>query len=272
MMLAGVSTIGGLMHVLMDLPTSYGTRPLSPFDWHWYAVDWMPIIDIYLLIALGAGLAFGRITPRIRRYNALIVLTLMAANYGLRGVAHHQALLLAPRLFGPALPQPCQPLPEKAVIDRWPRADTGKWIAPEGSRCLVEIAAIPTFLSPFTWRVLAQMSNAYEVRELDLFDRRLRDPVTDVHWRVRAWHPNHWAPVVERAAATSLGQVFLGFSRFPAVRWAVDGNGVTTVRWDDMRFTDTALAGDRRVRRRTLFTAMVRLDSDGRILEERLGR
>ena len=108
--LAGVSMIGGLLHVLMDLPTFYGTRPLSPFDWHWYAVDWMPIVDIYLLMALAAGLAFGGVSPRVRRHNASIVLMLMAANYGLRGVAHHQALLLAPRLFGPALPQPCRPV------------------------------------------------------------------------------------------------------------------------------------------------------------------
>jgi membrane-bound metal-dependent hydrolase YbcI (DUF457 family) len=273
MMLAGVAIIGVLMHVLMDLPTSYGTRGLSPFDWHWYAIDWMPIIDIYLLIALGAGLAFGRISPHLRRYNALIVLTLMAANYGLRGVAHHQALLLAPRLFGPALPQPCHlDAQSHSIIDRWPRADAGKWIGHAGSRCLVEIAAIPTFLSPFKWRILAQMSNAYEVRELDLLDRRLRDPAADVSWRLRVRYPNHWTPVVERAAATSIGQVFLGFSRFPAARWAVDGNGVTTVRWDDMRFADTAVSGDRPVRRRSLFTAMVRLDSDGRILEERLGR
>ena len=273
LILAGVSMIGGLMHVLMDLPTSYGTRPLSPFDWHWYAVDWMPIVDIYLLIALAAGLAFGRLSPRVRRYNAWIVLTLMAANYGLRGVVHHQALLQAPRLFGPSLPQPCRPVAETAsMIDRWPRPDTGQWTAPAGRRCLVEIAAIPTFLSPFKWRILAQMSNAYEVRELDLLDRRVHDPSADVTWRARERYPNHWAPAVERAATTSLGQVFLGFSRFPAARWVVDGSGVTTVRWDDMRFAGTPFAGDQPVRRRSLFTAIVRLDSDGRIIEERLGR
>jgi membrane-bound metal-dependent hydrolase YbcI (DUF457 family) len=271
--LAGVSVIGGLMHVLMDLPTSYGTRFLSPFDWHWYAVDWMPILDIYLLVTLAAGLAFGRISPRARRYNAVIVLTLMAANYGLRGAAHHQALLLAPRLFGPALPQPCHPVTEAAsIIDRWPRADAGSPVAPAGSRCLVEIAAVPTFLSPFKWRILAQMSNAYELRELDLLDRRFHDPAGEVSWRMRIRYPNHWGPSVERAAATSLGQTFLGFSRFPAARWTVDGSGVTTVRWDDMRFTGTVLGGDRPVRRRNLFTAMVRLDSEGRILEETLGR
>ena len=48
-MLTMVSAIGVLMHILMDLPTSYGTRLLSPFDWHWYGVDWMPIVDVFLL-------------------------------------------------------------------------------------------------------------------------------------------------------------------------------------------------------------------------------
>jgi len=32
-MLVVVSMIGVLFHILMDLPTSYGSRILSPFDW-----------------------------------------------------------------------------------------------------------------------------------------------------------------------------------------------------------------------------------------------
>jgi membrane-bound metal-dependent hydrolase YbcI (DUF457 family) len=272
-MLAVVSTIGVLLHVLMDLPTSYGTRPLSPFDWNWYAVDWMPIVDVYLLMALAAGLAFGRLSPATRCHNAAIVLMLMAANYGLRAVAHHQALVLAPRLFGPGLPQQCRPAADSPLtIDRWPRRDTGESAAPVGRRCLVEIAALPTFLSPFRWRVLAQMSNAYEVRELDVLDRRLRDPAADVSRRVRQRYPNQWTGIVKRAATTRVGQVFLGFSRFPAARWAVDGDGVTTVRWQDMRFAGTAIGGDQPVQRSNLFTATVRLSPDGRVLEQRLGR
>src|SRR4051812_21663139 len=43
--LVGISMLGVLLHVMMDFPTSYGTRFLSPFDWHWFAVDWMPIVD-----------------------------------------------------------------------------------------------------------------------------------------------------------------------------------------------------------------------------------
>ena len=58
-MLSMVAMIGVMFHVLMDLPTSYGTRIFSPFDSHWYALDWMPIIDVCLLVILIGGLALG---------------------------------------------------------------------------------------------------------------------------------------------------------------------------------------------------------------------
>src|SRR5205814_943670 len=106
-MLVAVSCIAVLCHVLMDLPTSYGTRLLSPFDWRWFAFDWLPIIDIYLIAALAAGLIFGRASSASRRRLAVIVLAAVAANYGMRAVAHRQALTLAPQLFGRPLPLPC---------------------------------------------------------------------------------------------------------------------------------------------------------------------
>ena len=270
-LLVVVSLVGAVMHVLMDLPTSYGTRSFSPFDWHWYAVDWMPIIDIYLLMALAAGLIFGRASPRAARLNAYIVLMLMAANYGVRGIAHHQALAVAPRLFGPALPAPCdQDNHPAAVVDRWPRVVPPD-SSPGGSGCLVEIAAMPT-RSPFRWRVLAQMSNAYEMRDVDLLDSRLRDPAFNLSWRVRVRYPNLWTPAVQRAAGSGLAQVFLGFSRFPAARSVVDSNGITTVRLVDMRFAGAVLAVDQPFRPPNIFTAIVRLDAAGRVIKQRLGR
>jgi len=273
-MLAVVSTIGVLFHVLMDLPTSYGTRILSPFDWHWFAVDWMPIIDVWLLAVLAAGLLFGGGSIAARRWNAVIVLTLMAANYGLRSAAHRQALVLAPRLLGPTLPQPCDPGAARfSVIDSWPRAPLAMPVHPEGKRCLVEIAAIPTLVSPFTWRIVAQMSNAYELYEVSLLDARFREPASDreVLWRRVRRYPNVWTPAVEKAADTHLGRVYLGFSRFPAVRTVDDPDGVTTVRWDEMRFADPAIPLNRPNQRLSLFTVTVRVGPDGRILEERLG-
>ena len=272
-MLVAVSIVGVLLHVLMDLPTSYGTRLLSPFDWHWFAVDWMPIIDIYLVMALVIGL-LGRPTPSQRRAKAAFVLLLMATNYGVRGAAHHQALEVAPRLFGPTLPLPCDaPASSTPVIDSWPRA-TAPSDPPPGRRCLVEIVAMPSFTSPFTWRIVAQMSNAYEIHEINLLDQRFREPElgSDAPWRMTLRYPNVWTPAVAKAATTRLGQVFLGFSRFPAARSAVDVSGATTVRWTDMRFAGGPLALDQAAPRALPFTATVRTSPDGRVIEEKLGR
>jgi membrane-bound metal-dependent hydrolase YbcI (DUF457 family) len=271
-MLVAVSMVGTLLHVLMDVPTSYGTRLLSPFDWHWFAVDWMPIIDIYLLMALVIGV-LGRPTPAQRRAKAAFVLLLMATNYGVRGAAHHQALALAPRLFGPTLPELCDtPASPAALIDSWPRRSPPSNPTP-GRRCLVEIAAMPSFTSPFRWRIIAQMSNAYEIHDIDLLDRRFGEPdqESEVPWRLTLRYPNVWTPDVERAARTHLGQVFLGFSRFPAARSAVDSKGIRTVRWSDMRFAGGPFALDQPVGRVAPFTATVRLAPDGRILSETLG-
>jgi hypothetical protein len=270
--LVAISMASTFLHALMDLPTSYGTRVLSPFDWHWFAVDWLPIVDIYLLMVLVASL-FGRATTAQRERRAAIVLVLMAANYGLRATTHHQALALAPRLFGPTLPDLCDaPPPTSSPIDAWPRPSPPSPPS-AGRRCLVEIAAMPSFTSPFRWRIIAQMSNAYEIHDVDLLDRAFTDPEngSEAPWRTTLRYPNMWTPAVTQAATTKVGQKFLAFSRFPAARSAVDSRGVTTVRWTDMRFVGGVLALDQPAPRTGLFTATVRLAPDGRVLEAYLG-
>ena len=271
--LLAVSLVGTVLHVLMDLPTVYGTRLFSPFDWHWFAVDWMPILDIYLLTVLVIGL-LGRPTPAQRRAKAAFVLLLMATNYGVRAASHRQALVLAPRLFGPALPPRCDPPATDApLVESWPRAPIQSTPS-SGTRCLVEIVAMPSFTSPFKWRIIAQLSNAYEIHDIDLLDGRFREPETGAEalWRLTLRYPNVWTPAVQHAATTHLGQVFLGFSRFPAARYAIDPQGITTVRWTDIRFAGGMFALDQPAPRANLFTATVRISPDGRVLEERLGR
>jgi membrane-bound metal-dependent hydrolase YbcI (DUF457 family) len=272
-MLVAASMIAVLCHVLMDFPTSYGTRLLSPFDWHWFATDLLPIVDVYLIIILVAGLLFGSASAAARRRNAAIVLVLMAANYSVRAVARHQAIGLAPRVFGPTWPQRCDGggHDDQALLSVWPREVNTT--PATGSRCLVEVAAMPSFFSPFRWRLVAQMSNAYEMHDVDVLDARLRRPpeAGDAPWRVVVRYPNQWTPAVQTAAAASISQVFLGFSRFPAARWVRDPRtGETTVRWVDMRFV-AGLTIDQRARA-GLFGATVRLDRDGRVIGEQLGQ
>ncbi len=272
-LLFAASVVGVACHILMDFPTSYGTRLLSPFDWHWYSADLMPIVDVYLIIILVAGLLFGSGSAAARRRNAAIVLALVAANYGVRAVAHYQAISLAPRAFGPAWPRRCDTAAhdDYALVSRWPREPPAAPVI--GSRCLAEVAAMPSFFSPFRWRLIAAMSNAFELHDVDVLDARLRRPLQpgEAPSRIAVRYPNQWNDAVRTAAAARIPQVFLGFSRFPAARSFTDSRtGETTVRWTDMRFA-AGLTIDQRVGRASLFTVTVRLDKNGRVLDQELG-
>src|SRR5262245_14788762 len=136
--LAALGVIGVFGHVVMDLPTSYGTPLFSPFSWRWFSTDWMPIVDIYLIGILTAGLVFGQMrstrtaTPAgggrtimssfdPRGRNAAIAIVLMLANYGVRAVAHDEALGQASEAFGPRLPQRCEGAESRlGLVNQWP--------------------------------------------------------------------------------------------------------------------------------------------------------
>jgi inner membrane protein len=275
-----ISMLGVICHVLMDLPTTYGTRLFSPFAWTWFTVDWMPIVDIYLLVILGIGLWLSLRAGRLARserqalgarsasYYAMLALVLMTANYGLRAFSHHEALALAPSVFGRALPPRCADgVPERTLIDRWPRPTAGDHRADAAGGCLKEIAAMPDFISPLRWRLIAQLSNAYEIRDVDLLARGLGDADTLDLGRTHVRYPNQWTPAVERASMSPIAQVFLGFSRFPAARSAIDAGGNAIVNWRDLRFIN---ASDRE-RPGGMFSVTVRIDPSGGIDSARLG-
>ncbi|HEY3043761.1 MAG TPA: metal-dependent hydrolase [Vicinamibacterales bacterium] len=253
MRLLAVSIIGVLLHILMDLPTSYGTRLLSPFSWRWYAIDLMPIIDVYLWMILAAGLLAGSWRPGARQKSAAIALALMAANYGIRVTAHQEALATAARVHGPALPAPCDPSAAfGSLLDSWPQSST--W-HPGSGRCLVDTAAIPSFGSPFDWRVIAQLPDEY----------------VEIYGDDAGRIPNRWTPQVAAAARTRTAQVLLGFSRFPAASAFPQPSGGTTVQFTDVRFAMGPAIRQLQARRSSLFTVTVRVGPHNEILEERLG-
>jgi membrane-bound metal-dependent hydrolase YbcI (DUF457 family) len=260
--LMAIAIIGVIAHILMDLPTSYGTRLLSPFSWRWFALDLMPIVDVYLLAILGGGLFFGRGSPERRRIGAAIALSLMAANYGVRIAAHQQALAVAAQTFGPGLPSTCGPqTPFRSLVDSWPRAE-GDHIATTGSgrRCLMDTAAIPTFLSPLAWRVIAQLPDAYEIYDVRLWQGP-RPAVRVV---------NQWTPVVVEAARTRSAQILFGFSRFPRAR-LFPGPPGSMVQFTDVRFEIAPEEAQAGPRRSAIFTVTVAFGPNGQVVEERLG-
>jgi hypothetical protein len=195
------------------------------------------------------------------------VLTLMTANYGLRGFAHQEALARAERLFGPTLPRACEAAQAPSpLLASWSGEATESGSGSDGSvsqgrSCVRETAAIPTFVSPFRWRVVARLSDAYELYDIDILDARLRSrtPPPELLTALSVRIPDQRNTLTDEAARTEGVRALLAFSRFPQARVLSDASG-SMVRFTDMRFEtgrneNSALQN----RRQSLFTATARV-------------
>ena len=129
---------------------------------------------------------------------------------------------------------------------------------------------MPDFISPFQWRLIAQLSNSYEMRDVNVLAGSASEDSSLATRTLSVRVPNQWTPSVVAASRAPTAHVFLGFSRFPAARSMVAEDGTATVRWTDVRFVTGAL-DDPRQFRRGLFGATVVLAPDGTIREDRLG-
>ncbi|MBI2833775.1 MAG: metal-dependent hydrolase [Acidobacteria bacterium] len=251
----GVATLGVLLHVMMDLATSYGTRVLSPFDDTWYAIDLMPIIDVYLLFALAAGLLAMRWQPQNAPRIAAIVLCLIGVNYAARSVLYRAALGEANTFFSNEVPSCPAPF-----LARWSSRPAG----PADASDCAPTTALPSFVSPFQWRVIRRVAGGYQRLSLDLLNGRASptDHILDADTRE-----------VALARHAPIARVFLGFARLPTARADREPHGRVAVRWTDLRFVgglSRVDADEDRVR--GPFGVLVRLDADGRVLEQRLGQ
>jgi membrane-bound metal-dependent hydrolase YbcI (DUF457 family) len=247
--LARIALAGVAIHVLMDLPTSYGTRLLAPFGGTWYAFDWVPIIDVYLLAVLAAGLIAGWLLPRTATTITIGVLATMVGNYALRGAAHELALARA----SGGRPASCDGSP----LATW--SDDGR-PREHAAGC---VAAVPTFVSPLRWRIIRRTTAGYEVYDLDLVAGRANEPVNVTDER---------GPWVDRARSSGAAELFLQFARFATARVGQpEADGSRTVSWTDLRFTEGIRRVDPRLSARGPFTMTVRLDAAGRLIDARLG-
>lgn len=256
--LFGVALTGTVLHVLMDLPTSYGTRALAPFDNTWYALDWLPIIDVYVWALLVLGLVIGRVRPERQRMGARVALGAIVAFYALRAVSHGEALAIAAGTRADGTPAACA---SAAVLTRHPTVIEARDAGP--GACL-QAAALPTFFSPFRWRLLRQQTDRYELREVVLGRDEPITPRVLIHSDSDAWS------AAARRADTA--RVFLNFSRFPAFRSEVLPDGTHRVRIVDVRFIGPpprALGPDPQAR--APFVVTVELSATGSVNAERLG-
>ena len=253
--LCGVALTGTLLHVLMDLPTSYGTRLLSPFVDTWFALDWLPIIDVYVWALLGIGLLAAWLRPASRQAIARAVLVAIVCFYGVRAVAHDIALKMAAETRADGTPSPCASAP---TLTRHPTIIEA---ADAGAGACLQAAALPTFFSPFTWRLVRQQSDGYELRDVTL--GRGTTAQTFVPSNNDVW--------VARARRTPTGRAFFAFSRFPATRSAALPDGTHRVRAMDMRFLDPTPRGLERDPPVRAFVMTIEVASDGAVRSERLG-
>lgn len=256
--LVGVAIGGTLLHVLMDLPTIYGTRALSPFDQTWYSLDWLPIVEIYIWGALALGFLAARLRPARRAAIARAVLLVILAIYGVRALAHRQALALAAGTRADGSAAPCASAP---VLTRHPTVIEA---AAAGPGACLQAAALPDFLSPLQWRLIRQEAGGYELRDITLGRPGRDGPSVFLPSAHDAW--------TARARTTATGRVFFAFSRFPATRSAAFPDGTRRVRAMDVRFLGPpprALEPDPQTR--APFVITVDIAADGEVRAERLG-
>ncbi len=249
-----LAMIGIVCHVLMDLPTSYGTRLLSPFVWTWYALDWMPIIDVYLWLVLSVALIAGARAQRNRI--AIIALGLMAFDYAARAALHERALTNGASFDAAGVHAPCAIAPTLV-------AHSGPIDVSSSPRdACVEAAALPTFFSPFTWRIIRRYRNDYE-----LSDRSVFATSAAIH---SARATSETGPDVLRVRGTRPGRVYLDFARFPIAKTSARTATLTTVRLLDARFVAMPTFGANETANARL-SVVVTFDESGRIVDQRFG-
>lgn len=207
LMLLGV--LGGLSHSLLDCMTASGAQLLWPLSRAWYALDWFPYLDLWLLVAMGLGVGlpalFKLVTEEIgaratrtgARRGAWVALAALLLLAGLRGNLHGEAVAqLDARLYHGRTP--------------------------------LRVAAFPLPLNPFRWSGVAETGDTHERVDVVLLGRR-SDADSRTYYKPAA------APALDAALAASSAKSFLVWARFPRAT-LTPAPGGWEVELDDLRF------------------------------------
>jgi inner membrane protein len=124
---------GVLSHIGLDFLNNYGVRLLAPFDWRWFYGDAVFIADLWLWLALAAGvwLSRRRGSPRPARgalvFTACYIVAMVVSAQAARGVVANiwqGARGVAPRalMVGPL---PITPFTRTVIVDAGDHYETG---------------------------------------------------------------------------------------------------------------------------------------------------
>lgn len=197
--LLALSYVGLFSHVLLDFLNSYGIRLLMPFSGRWFYGDSVFIIDPWLWLVFGLGVAWARARATVAPARlALAVAAVYIAGMLWLGVYSRQLVLHG-------------------------------WQAAHGtSPRMLMVGPVP--LDPFRKAIIVDAGDHYETGTLTLWPRAIR-------FDSRAVAKNDEGPAVQRARADPKVQAILIWARFPYYEIEPSGNGVlVTLR--DLRFGD----------------------------------
>lgn len=207
--------VGVGSHVFLDWSNAYGIRLFAPFSQHWYALDWMPLFDPWILIVLAAFLVFPMLLTMVKdevgakdksahRTSAAIALVLVAGWMGLRARQHSVAL---------------------STLD-----STLMTEAYEGQKPTVR-AAFPISNTPFSWQAVVDLPRNYMVASVTApWDKTQAEAKP-----VRSFIKPDPSPEIQHADATHTAGVFQWFARFPYTSEQEEAN-LTMVSITDIRF------------------------------------
>jgi inner membrane protein len=209
-----LSSIAILSHPILDTLNTYGMRWLMPFSGTWFYGDALFIVDPWVWLALGAGVAIspGRGMGKAQEWSRPALIAL-----GLVGL--YTAMML---------------------LTGWvARSITIRELTKLSGKDVESVMAAPAPVNPFVRRFVAEQNGEYRVGTFRWLARphvQSGDLLTFPRGR-----PAH--PAFELAAATLPAQRFLGWARFPT--FAIDSvpAGGYLVRMIDLRYAEEPDAG-----------------------------
>ena len=207
--------IAVLTHPILDTLNTYGVRWLMPFSGRWFYGDTLFIVDPWMWLALGAGVALSR---------------------GRRGIREHALAGGRPARVGLAVATAyVLVMAGSALVAR--RIAVRELVALTGAPVDALMAA-PVAVSPLVRRVVAAQADSYRVATF----RWLRRPHLDPGSLRTYPRERPGSPTVVAAAATSLGRRFLSWARFPV--FSVESAGsATLVHIVDLRYAERPGSG-----------------------------
>ena len=176
--------IGTWLHVFMDFLNSYGVRLLMPFSERWFYGDALYIVDPWLYLALGAGVALAR-----RRRVRGTADARRPARLGLVVAGVYILMMLA--------------------SNTWARSAVSQGLTRAGRPAETHFMVTPVIANPFRREVIIDVGERYEKGFIWF------SPVP--HFRPAGYgvDVNRHVPAAEIAAKTPRFAAYLRWSRFP---------------------------------------------------------